>query len=261
MPVWVGNPDARRRIKMIVPVPLPDIALEMFAAQFPPGSVPADVAIALSGTREGANILDSLYEMTLADAFCLEAGETAEAEGFSAVCINSMSDSGVAALRSRLTIPVVGPGESSVHLAAQLGKRFSILTMWDRWRPLYDKVLMQTGLGARCASVRAIGVRPDAQELLAGKEEIVFEKLESAAKAAIEADGADVIVLGSTTMHQSHRYLADRLPVPVINPGLAALAQTLALIDLGLSHSKKAFVAPERANDGLLATVPPRAFG
>jgi allantoin racemase len=32
-------------------------------------------------------------------------------------------------------------------------------------------------------------------------------------------DGADVIGLGSTTMHGAHRYLSDRLPVPVINPG------------------------------------------
>jgi allantoin racemase len=32
-------------------------------------------------------------------------------------------------------------------------------------------------------------------------------------------DGADVIGLGSTTTHGAHRYLSDRLPVPVINPG------------------------------------------
>ena len=40
----------------------------------------------------------------------LEAGLTAELDGFDAVCIDTMSDSGVAALRSSLSIPVVGPG-------------------------------------------------------------------------------------------------------------------------------------------------------
>ena len=34
-------------------------------------------------------------------------------------------------------------------------------------------------------------------------------------RAALEEDGADVICLGSTTMHQAAAYLAERLPVPV----------------------------------------------
>lgn len=35
----------------------------------------------------------------------------------------------------------------------------------------------------------------------------------------VEVDGADVIILGSTTRHEAHAYLAERLPVPIINPG------------------------------------------
>jgi allantoin racemase len=109
----------------------------------------------------------------------------------------------------------------------------------------------------RVASVRSIDVRPDAQELLAGKEEIVFAKLEAEGLAAIERDGADVIILGSTTMHQSHAYLAQKLPVPVLNPGLVALKLCEMLLDLGLSHSGHAYQSPEVLNDHVFAAVPP----
>ena len=244
-----------KRIKMIVPVPVPSLALPGFAAQIPAELVRRDIQIDFFGTRHGASLLDSPYEATLADMWVLEAGARAEEEGYAAVCINSMSDSGLAALRSRLTIPVVGPGRASFHLAADLGKRFSVLTMWPRWHWIYEKLALETGLGNRLASIRDIDTRPDTAELLAGKEDIVFAKLEVAARKAIEEDGADVLILGSTTMHQSHSWLAPRLEVPLLNPGLVAFKQCEMLLDLGLSHSKRRYFAPEAAKDDLLDPV------
>jgi allantoin racemase len=139
------------RIKMIVPVPVPDEALRLFAAQLPPGLVRKDIEVDFVAAGGKPSMLDSLYEMTLADTAVLEAGATAEKEGYAAVCVNSTSDSGVAALRSLLSIPVVGPGQATMLAACLLGKRFSILTMWDRWRPLYDKVATEQGLHHRMA--------------------------------------------------------------------------------------------------------------
>lgn len=243
-----GSPMARR-IMMIIPVPVPDAALAGFAAQIPDGLRRPDVAIDFRCAARGGGALDSHYEGVMADAFCLDAGLGAEAEGYDAVCINSMSDSGVAGLRSRLSIPVMGTAAPTYHLACQLGRRFAIISMWDRWRWLYDKVLREQGLTDRLASIRSIGVPPDTAALLAGKEDSVFPALLAAARQAIDADGADVLVLGSTTMHQSHRYLQDRLDIPVLNPGLIALKTCEMLLDLGLRHSKRAYGSPRAFND------------
>ena len=92
--------------------------------------------------------------------------------------------------------------------------------MWQKWRHLYTKTVNDLGIEHALASVRSIDIAPDNQALLSGKEDELFPLLEDAAQKAIEKDGAEVIILGSTTMHQSHTYLAERLPVPVINPGL-----------------------------------------
>jgi len=122
----------------------------------------------------------SHHDFVLADAANFEAGCHAQAEGFDAVCIDTMSDSGVAALRSVLDIPVFGPGKVSMLTALMLGDRFSTLTMASRWKPLYKKALDELGLHHKCASVRAIEVPPDNQALLSGKEEEVFPLLEAA---------------------------------------------------------------------------------
>ncbi|MFK8050380.1 MAG: aspartate/glutamate racemase family protein [Halioglobus sp.] len=249
-----------KKIKMIMPVPMPPAALAAFEAQVPPSLKRQDVKIDFVAVKEGAKILDSHYEMTLADAFVLEAGMKSEDENYDAVCINSMSDSGLSALRSRLTIPVVGPGQSCLLTACMLGDRFSVLTMWDEWTPMYKKTIREQGLSHRLASIRSIDVRPDTQELLAGKEDIVFAKLEAEGLAAIENDGADVLILGSTTMHQSHQYLADKLPVPVLNPGLVSLKLCEMLVDLGLTHSKRSYPSPEVINDQVFDSVNPQAF-
>ena len=68
--------------------------------------------------------------------------------------------------------------------------------------------------------------------------------LEKAAYQAIEQDGADVLILGSTTMHQAHVWLSQRLPVPVINPGPLSYKMAEAALGLGLSQSRQAYPRP-----------------
>ena len=239
----------RKRVKMIFPVPLSEATREMVESQLPPEFQREDIEVTFVGAGRVLTLTDTYYDMAIAEMAVIEAGMRAQDEGFDAVCINTVSDSGLAALRSRLRIPVLSPGQSAFHVACMLGHKFSIVTMWERWFPLYRKTLREYGLESRCASIREIGVRPDTEELLSGKEDLVFGRLEETARRAIDEDGADVIVLGSTTMHQSHAYLASRLPVPVLNPGVIAYKMCEMFLDLGLVHSTKAYPAPEPVKD------------
>lgn len=242
-----------KRVKMIFPVPMSEATRPMVESQLPPEFRRGDIEVSFVGAGSTITLADSYYDMAIMEQAVIQAGLQAQVEGFDAVCINTVSDSGLAALRSRLDIPVLSPGQSAFHVASMLGHKFSILTMWERWFPLYRKTLREYGLESRVASIRAIEVRPDTVELLSGKEDIVFGKLEDAALKAIGDDGADVIVLGSTTMHQSHAYLASRLPVPVLNPGVIAYKLCEMFLDLGLSQSKKAYPSPETLKDAAFA--------
>ena len=237
------------KIKVIVPIPMDAAGVRNRRAQLSdaliaPGFVPEFAAVPW-----GAALGDSYHDMLLMDWTVFQAGIDAQDQGYAAVVVDTVSDSGVRALRSRLSIPVVGPGEAAFHMAMSLGKTFTILTMWREWFPLYEKTIGEYGLHDRLASLRSIDTRPDVTELLAGKEDVIFDKLAAEARRAIDEDGADVIVLGSTTMHQSAAHLASVLPVPVVNPGVVAWKQAELLVTLGLSHSKRAFPAPEVGKD------------
>ncbi|MGL5839401.1 MAG: aspartate/glutamate racemase family protein [Sphingorhabdus sp.] len=240
---------SENRIKVIVPIPMDAAGIANRAAQLPPEFIAPGFKPVFEAVGWGAALGDSYHDMMLMDFTVFQAGIDAEEQGYSAVVIDTVSDSGLRALRSRLSIPVLGPGESAFHMAMTLGKKFTVLTMWDEWFPLYEKTLTEYGYWPRVASLRSIDTRPDVTELLEGKEEIIFGKLKAEAEKAMAEDGADVIVLGSTTMHQSASWLAGNLPIPVINPGLIAYKQAELLIQLGLTHSKKAFPAPGVGND------------
>ncbi len=241
-----------RRIKVIVPIPMDADGVANRAAQLPPEQIAEGYEVVFEAVPYGAALGDSYYDSMLMDMSVFEAGLKAEEEGFDAVCIDTVSDSGMYALRSRLNIPVIGPGQVAIHMACILGQKFTIITMWDEWFHLYKKILNEYGMWHRVASIRSIQTRPDLAELLAGKEDVIFEKLQAECEKAIEEDGADVIVLGSTTMHQSHAFLSENLPIPVINPGLIAYKLCEIFLETGLSHSKKAFPSPEMPNDDII---------
>ena len=233
-----------KRVLVIVPFAMSQDNLLLRQNQLAGMSFGPDVEFAFRPVKTGPVNYSSHHDFVLADVANFEAGCRADQEGFSAVCIDTMSDSGVAALRSVLGIPVFGPGRVSMLSALMLGDRFSILTMASRWKPLYKKALDEIGLHHKCASVRAIEIAPDNQSLLSGKEDQVFPLLEQAGRRAIDEDGAEVLILGSTTMHQAHAWLAERLPVPVINPGPLSYQIALAMLSAGLSHSRVGYPRP-----------------
>jgi len=233
-----------RKVLVIVPFAMSAENLLLREQQLAGLQFGPDLVFEYRTVRAGPVNYSSHHDFVLADVANFEAGCRAQDEGYAAVCIDTMSDSGVAALRAVLDIPVFGPGKVSMLTALMLGDRFSILTMASRWKPLYKKALDELGMHHKCASVRAIEVPPDNQGLLAGKEELVFPLLEQAARKAIAEDGAEVLILGSTTMHQAHAYLVDRLPVPVINPGPVSYKMAEAALALGLRQSRVAYPAP-----------------
>lgn len=233
-----------KRVLVVVPFAMSPENLALRQEQLKGIDLSPQLQFEFRPVKTGPLNYSSHHDFVLADAANFEAGCRAQEEGFAAVCIDTMSDSGVAALRSVLDIPVFGPGKVSMLAALMLGDRFSVLTMASRWKPLYKKALDELGLHHKCASVRAIEVAPDNQALLSGKEEDVFPLLEAAAQRAIDEDGAEVIILGSTTMHQSHAWLSQRLPVPVINPGPLSYKMAEAALGLGLSHSRQGYPKP-----------------
>jgi allantoin racemase len=237
------------RIKYIIPFPFDDEGIANRAAQIPKEILGPSTEVECVAVRNSPTFVTDYYESMLFDMYVAEAAFRSEEEGYDAVIMDTVSDSGLYAIRSRLNILAVGPGLVSYAVGIMLGKRFSIITMWDRWRHLYEKNLDIYHLWDKCASVRAVNIPPDVEALFTGKEEEMFEKLTAEARKAIDEDGAGVILLGSTTMHQAGDYMAEHLPCPVVNPGPVGIKLTETLLQLGLRHSKVDFPSPDTIQD------------
>jgi allantoin racemase len=240
------------KVLVIVPFPMSDENRQQRRDQLQAVDLGPDIQFDFESVLVAPRNYVSQYDLVLADVGILEAGLSAQERGYDAVCIDTMSDSGVAALRSALDIPVIGPGRASMLMAMLLGNHFSVVTMWKHWVHLYEKTIKDLGFSAQCASIRSIDIKPDNIGLLDGKEDEIFPLLEAAALACIEEDGADVILLGSTTMHQAHAWLAEKLPVPVINPGPLTYKLAETLLGLGLQHSRSAYPKSPAPKDDVL---------
>lgn len=237
------------KIKYIIPFPFDDEGIANRAAQIPSDILDSSTQVDCVPVRNHGGTGTGAYEMALFDMYVTEAGISAETEGYDAVLMDSVSDSGLQALRSRLTIPVMGPAIVSQAVAFMLGEKFSIITLWDKWLYLLRRNLALYKTEDRCASIRLVNVPPDVENLFQGKEEEMFEKLTAQARLAIEEDGADVILLGSTTMHQAGDYMREHLEVPIINPGPTAIKMTETIVKLGLTHSEAAYPSPGEIQD------------
>jgi allantoin racemase len=113
----------------------------------------------------------------------------------------------------------VGAGEAALCLALLLGERFSvIMPIRESMSPMVAKI-RGMGLWERTASVRAVNLHV----LDLGDRQRTLEALDQEARRAVEEDGAEVIVLGCTAMGPVASALAQRLGVPVVEPGTAAL--------------------------------------
>jgi allantoin racemase len=240
------------RILVIAPFPLSDEDLQRRRAQADEAPGLSGVDLTFRSVPVGPVSYIGWHDWMLSDVGITAAGLDAQSEGFDAVCVDTMSDSGVAVLRSLLDIPVVGPGAVALRTAVVLGHRFSVLALWENSVFRYRLQAEQLGLGASVASVRSLDLQPNFATLLDGKEEQVFPHMVEVARRCVEEDGADAIILGSTTLHAAHAYVAERVDVPVLNPGPLSYAYARLLVEQRLSHSRSAYPSPEPAQPELI---------
>ncbi|HSF85663.1 MAG TPA: aspartate/glutamate racemase family protein [Acidimicrobiia bacterium] len=232
-----------KRVLVLVPFPLNARGVANRQAQTREVLLRPDVTYEYRAVKAGPTSFVSPHDWGLLDVALFEAGLNAESEGYDAVVIDTVSDSGSEALRSMLDIPVLAPGRASLLFALTLGRRFGILAQWEPSMARYRKVIPEWGFADLCAGVEHFDTPPDFADLIGGKEAEVLPKMEAACERLV-VEGADVIALGSTTMHQAHGYLQERLPVPIINPGPLSYKLIESLLVLGLSHSRRAYPRP-----------------
>lgn len=206
-----------------------------------------DVKVDITDIEEGPSSIESAYEEYLSVPETVQKAVQAEKDDYDGMILGCFGDPGIDAIREKVKIPVVGPGETSMLVASMLGEKFSIVTVMDSVVPSLERLARVVGLEGKLASIRSVNI-PVLE--LSKDFEATKRKMIDEAKKAIEYDRADVIVLGCMSM--SFMGISDEmqetLGIPVVNPALVSLKILEALIHTHLTHSKKAYPFPPKSN-------------
>jgi allantoin racemase len=230
-----AQPPRAYRIKVVVPISgMTESDVRLRSDALAPGLLHPTTRVDYRSLSDSSNSGDCQYDTFLLDLFCAEEELAADEEGYDAVLVDSTTDSGIASVRRDLRALSLGPGEACWALASVLGEHFSILSMERKWEFFFIKGPKMAGLLHRLTSVEDIGRAPDPVRLFEGKEELMNSLLIEAARRAIDHHRADVVIIGSTTMHQALPALSEALPVPVLSPGRVGVRTAEMLLDLGL---------------------------
>ena len=88
--------------------------------------VSAGVDVDVGLPESGPGSVESRTDAALTVPALLRSVVAAERDGFDAIIVSCYSDPGMEAARELVSIPVLGSGQVSMHVAAQLGGRFSL---------------------------------------------------------------------------------------------------------------------------------------
>jgi len=202
--------------------------------------------LTVEAIADGPMVIETLYLKAMSVPGLLRLARGAERRGASALVIDCMSDPSLDAAREAVSIPVLGPAQTSAILAASLAHRFSILGTRSDMGHKFVNQMTEYGLSSKLASVQTVGLSVQQVE---SDQQTMFNALLQAAERAVTQDGAHVLIPGCTGMigiaHRLQAALArGGLTVPVIEPPAAAIKMAEALSDLGLAQSKLTYPTP-----------------
>lgn len=226
------------RIRVIGPVVLGDTIPETVAQYV--SAAPPGCSVDVVYLEEGPASIEDERDEALAAPGTIARVQEAEREGIDAVVISCLLDPGLHAARESVRIPVLGPGQTAMHMAAMLAGSFSIVSVTQSIIAPLQRRAQQYGLSPFLKSVYSVDI--PVLDVESNRAE-AFKRLLQASSKAVQQDGAGSIILGCTRFtglaEEIHEALKQGgLAVPVIDPALLCIRLAASLVFCGLSHDK-----------------------
>jgi len=210
-----------------------------------------DTQMELRPVKRSSYMVQSPYLELLNNVEMIGEMIQAEKEGFDAIVIGCGNDPGLYQAREVVSIPVVGPTETAMHLACLLGSKFAAITIIKRLVPFIERNLKLYGLESRAIDrepIRSCEVGYEFPKWFLPPSNIgeyIIPAFEKVAKECID-EGAEVIVtaccgLGPALTMAGYNKV-EGTEVPVIDCASVAIKMAELLSDirksLGISTSK-----------------------
>ncbi len=193
--------------------------------------------------RTPADVVVYPYLMALHHHSILDHAYTAQRQGFDVFVVGSVQDPAIEETRSLLRIPVVGYGESAMHVACVLGRKFGVIVFQHRMDQIMDMRIARLGLAERAIPTTLMDATfDDVTHALAEPEQLVA-RFRAAATTAIDK-GAEAIIPGqlylSEALARAGIQRIDDVPViDALSVTLKAAEMMHDLATLGITVSRR----------------------
>lgn len=169
----------------------------------------------------------------------------AEADGYNAVVPFGTLDAGVEIARNLVNIPVVGAGQSVLHLGAQLTNRLGVIAYEDKSIPFMRKQMHAWRVADSVVGIRGIGIPlPESTK----NREAMRGRFLEVGRELIERYDAELIVPMGVTMvpvQYSPQEMAQELGVPVMDALMTSIQTAEMMVRMGLAHSSRTYPRPK----------------
>lgn len=121
----------------------------------------ADTTIHLQGVHRSAGIGQHYRLLEHHDTHeVIENAVRAQRQGFDTFLIGNISDAGIREAREQVDIPVLGLGETCMHLACMMGASFGLVAISERWIPRLTENARRYGLERQLVGIEPMRTSP-----------------------------------------------------------------------------------------------------
>jgi len=170
-----------------------------------------------------------------------EVAQKAETDGYDALVPFGTLDAGVELARNLVRIPIVGAGQSVLHLGAQLSSRLGVIAYEDKSIPFMRKQMHAWRVADSVVAIRGIGIPLPESTKSRGAMRERFIKV---ARDLIDNHDAEIIVPMGVTMvpvQYSPQEFEEELGVPVMDALKTSIQTAEMMVRMGLTHSTKTY--------------------
>ena len=147
----------------------------------------------------------------------------------SGIIVSAFGDPGLADLRRRAGVPVVGIAEAAMLAASAGGRRFGVATTTPRLVGAIDARVAALGLGSLYTGTRVTVGDADG---LVGDPAVLIEALGRVVGMCVAGDGAEAVIIGGGPLGDAAAALVPLFGVPVIAPIPAAVRRLMVVVGL-----------------------------
>jgi len=220
------------RIDLILPVNNSNILTQDAVCVL---NLPADIHCEIKRPENNLLEITNAQDEAKAIPSILKAIQDSADEGADAAIVYCFGEPGVEQAKSRVSIPVFGIASPAMHMASQLGCRFSVIASMQAHCPLINALAERFGLITRMSDPVSINISPN--ELI-NNDELLFVRVTEVIKQCFEKDHVNVFVLGCGSMQLKGRKIQQLIKaqlgydIIVIDPLLAAIYFTMGVVKM-----------------------------